>query len=441
MHVGKTAYSGHYMAQIKNFESKEWYQFNDEQITRIKKKQQLGCTDDESQLKSEQETSSSQSSSTKSSSTANAYLLVYYRKDLFEDTSGNELRQRLNVVSLSDDVDKQQEQVERDNDAIETWYNNLVSVKQDQKENRASERILMSSIYESLWCTKPSEAYFIATEFLKKWLSEPSDKNIANTTQKYLCKHKKLNPLAVNRFKLISKKGVEALLSFYSAKESDIGALDAFSDESTRCFSCVANIQSYIKLKERIKEDTKTLRNLLKSDVDEELIILDEIATNSMQEEVQQIKSRKYFWLGKESLRLWASMAVKKLEAQLPTCKFNDCVEVGVSAGDAQSASQNVIDDGNNNKENVMKSDENAGVGDDVVEIGANSNASTNVGDLQARPINFSFNEEIICPHGNLLPTLNKRLVSADVVTLFGAYFPNAKYFASDAVDCYQCCV
>ena len=30
MHVGKTAYSGHYMAQIKNFQSNKWLQFNDE---------------------------------------------------------------------------------------------------------------------------------------------------------------------------------------------------------------------------------------------------------------------------------------------------------------------------------------------------------------------------------------------------------------------------
>ena len=30
MHVGKTAYSGHYMAQIKNFQTNKWYQFNDE---------------------------------------------------------------------------------------------------------------------------------------------------------------------------------------------------------------------------------------------------------------------------------------------------------------------------------------------------------------------------------------------------------------------------
>ena len=82
-----------------------------------------------------------------------------------------------------------------------------------------------------------------------------------------------------------------------------------------------------------------------------------------------------------------------------------------------------------------MKSDE---VAEDVVEIGATSNASSSA-EVTARAVSFSFNEEIICSHGNLMPTLNRRLVSADVVALFGAYFPSAKYFASDTADCYQC--
>lgn len=42
MHVGKSAYSGHYMAHIKNFETNDCYNFNDESIQKIKRKQQLG---------------------------------------------------------------------------------------------------------------------------------------------------------------------------------------------------------------------------------------------------------------------------------------------------------------------------------------------------------------------------------------------------------------
>lgn len=104
MHVGKTAYSGHYTAQIRDFATQEWNGFNDQVITKIKKKQQLGCTEDELESalngtsktssqdeptssltngKSVKSTSSSQSDSgtklSKTFSTANAYLLVYYR--------------------------------------------------------------------------------------------------------------------------------------------------------------------------------------------------------------------------------------------------------------------------------------------------------------------------------------------------------------------------
>lgn len=106
MHVGKTAYSGHYTAQIRDFTTNEWNGFNDQIITKIKKKQQLGCTEEElessssavtTKALSQDEQSQSSSSlpcsgkqkgalqpesgfkSSKAFSTANAYLLVYYR--------------------------------------------------------------------------------------------------------------------------------------------------------------------------------------------------------------------------------------------------------------------------------------------------------------------------------------------------------------------------
>lgn len=109
MHVGKTAYSGHYTAQIRDFSTQEWHGFNDQVITKIKKKQQLGCTEDELESStgssgsggkdecsgststsssggktSAKPTASSSDSSnapkpSKTFSTANAYLLVYYR--------------------------------------------------------------------------------------------------------------------------------------------------------------------------------------------------------------------------------------------------------------------------------------------------------------------------------------------------------------------------
>lgn len=88
MHVGKTAFRGHYTAQIRDFDTQEWYTFNDQVITKIKKKQQLGCTEDEVESSSKADTAKSQQtdskgSSSKAFSTDNAYLLVYYRYVLF----------------------------------------------------------------------------------------------------------------------------------------------------------------------------------------------------------------------------------------------------------------------------------------------------------------------------------------------------------------------
>lgn len=43
MHLGVTAYSGHYIAHVRDSRSGDWYKFNDEEIEKMdSKKLQLG---------------------------------------------------------------------------------------------------------------------------------------------------------------------------------------------------------------------------------------------------------------------------------------------------------------------------------------------------------------------------------------------------------------
>jgi len=75
---------------------------------------------------------------------------------------------------------------------------------------------------------QPDDLFFINTDYLRKLLSlqsklvDTAEAVSVNSIQKYMCQHKRLNPLAVNKFKL-------------------------------RC-------------KERIKSDSKILKNLIKSE-------------------------------------------------------------------------------------------------------------------------------------------------------------------------------
>ncbi len=151
MHVGKSANSGHYMAQIKNFQKNEWFNFNDEIITKLKKKQQLGCTDEESDSKASQGTDEAkepivdlafQKGAAKTFSTANAYLLVYYRADLLAEAP-----KEAEIAKLSN----QSNIVNADNQMLEAWFQKLKTIKFDLNELQSNERESVSSIYNALW--------------------------------------------------------------------------------------------------------------------------------------------------------------------------------------------------------------------------------------------------------------------------------------------------
>jgi hypothetical protein len=465
MHVGKSAYSGHYMAQIKKFETNEWFSFNDESIHKIKKKQQLGCTDDE--IEKQKSTTKQQSQSTeltsestnenqsqtppsksneslknfKSFSTSNAYLLVYYRKDLINSKNF--------INNIEKSVVKKNKIVESDNIELEKWFEDFKNTKIDEKETQNTERTIIRSIYNSLWCNneKRNEGfYFINTDFIRKLISSQTG-NISSTseiTSKYLCNHKHLNPFAINRFKLISKEGLFSILTNYAYKLNEIGAFEAENNETTRCLQCVVNIFDYLKLKDKLKDDSKLLRLLLKvgdssanndtemngnqenGHTNGEVILIDDDKSKSPTSMIHDIalNSKRWFWIGKESLKLWTSLALKKAEAQLPPVKFNDIEVIDLTNGNTSGGDQNGDING-------------------VQEIAENSNdkqIANNIEiDTDSAQITFSFNEDIVCTHGCLSTTLNKRLVSQDCLKIYQSYFPNMRQFLSDEVECRKC--
>jgi hypothetical protein len=686
MHVGKTAYSGHYMAQIKDFEKNEWYNFNDESITKLKRKNQLGCTEEEAESKqtlsqnNDEQTSESQSSTSnkKVFQTANAYLLVYYRADIVNKMPCKEesMKKKSN----------QSECVEMDNANLEKWYEKLYAHQTDQNDNKNTLRAITFSVYQSLWpngevnsngkCddaavgskgkrtrqpqlketesssslltiasatssstsekspkqNKSQPLYYLTTDFLRKWLTSPNticSNELAslNSVQKYICPHKRLNPLAVNRFKLISKLGLDRILDIYSIKINDLNAFEAYNDEVTRCWECVTNCYEYLKCKEKLKQDAKILRNLLKNDSEnneynqnpnapvelisrssransgsetdtcpssrtsiynlkvktdeilsnegqnqknktleskfkEEVLIIDkEEFHNSKEAELihsksplskidKAIKSKECamngdisnddkcllspkannskifspklnkstqnygslngsssqqrttenkenanvaihsknaaYWVGKESLRVWQSLAIKKYESLLPPLKFNDAIDAiscsngnnntnpALSTNDpannsCQQKQEQTTDDIHsiqeitntqqlvNNNTNNQESNKNSPK--------ASNNGASNSDDQQLQlfadfdnpNVNLTyFNEDITCIHNNLLPTPNKRLISSNIWhQIFEHYFREStnvnktvngsnrphSIFTSDCKECMICLV
>ena len=322
MHVGKSAYSGHYTAQIKNFQTQEWSNYNDERITKIKKKQQLGSTEEElenafKKEKEKEEKEMTASGGAKTFSTANAYLLVYYRADWLKRMS--ETRSLTPSYAYN-----QSECVRTDNEILERWFSTVLTSRNDQSEMKQTERLIAKEIYDRLWinatkslsavnnsssfkksnraelkeireeeescaevviCSPPQppslsfvphlsdqpDFFFLAVETVKQIIAGEwtgLNKAAQNATGKYLCaQHKRLNPLACNRVKLVSRRGLEAITNFYSASHADIGAVEV---SSGMCRECVRCCFAYLACKEKLKQEAKVVKQLLKQEFNEE---------------------------------------------------------------------------------------------------------------------------------------------------------------------------
>ena len=116
------------------------------------------------------------------------------------------------------------------------------------------------------------ELFYIHTDYLRKLLSlqsklvDTTETASMNSIQKYMCQHKRLNPLVVNKFKLVRREGVEFIGGILAMDLADMGVLDASSMVTTKCRQCVVNCFEYLRCKERIKSDTKLLKGLMKSE-------------------------------------------------------------------------------------------------------------------------------------------------------------------------------
>jgi hypothetical protein len=119
------------------------------------------------------------------------------------------------------------------------------------------------------WQTTPKDDYFfLPVETIKQIVSGEwvpgGSKSAPNSIVKYLCSHKHLNPLAVNRVKLVARRGLTTMQNFFSLSlSSDIGALEAYNKDTTLCTMCVLNCCNYLSCKDRLRNDSREVKNLL----------------------------------------------------------------------------------------------------------------------------------------------------------------------------------
>uniref|UniRef100_A0A3B4YJQ0 Ubiquitin carboxyl-terminal hydrolase 48 n=1 Tax=Seriola lalandi dorsalis TaxID=1841481 RepID=A0A3B4YJQ0_SERLL len=272
IHRGISAYSGHYIAHVKDARTGDWYKFNDEEIEKMEgKKLQLGIEEDIA------ETVKSQTRKPKCSKgyhcSRNAYMLVY---KVQEEESSDPSRTNVEVPAFL------QRLVDQDNHKFEEWCSEMADMRKQSVDKGKAKHEEVKELYELL-PTKDGEPYeFIPLEWLKKWLDDSTaTKEIDNSL--FLCSHGKLHPDKVGESKRVSLQAAQLLYERYGGGPR--------LDDSSLCRECVGQRCRVLRLKNQLNEDYKEVSNLVKRTL-----------------------SGEGYWVGKASLRSWRQLALEQLE-------------------------------------------------------------------------------------------------------------------------------
>ncbi|KAM6980044.1 ubiquitin carboxyl-terminal hydrolase 48 isoform 2-T3 [Aplochiton taeniatus] len=286
IHRGVSAYSGHYIAHVRDARTSDWYKFNDEEIEKMEgKKLQLGIEEDIA------ETVKSQARKPKCSKgyhcSRNAYMLVYKCQEEEEEENSESAKTNVEVPAFL------QRLVDRDNRKFEEWCCEMSDMRKQSVDKGKAKHEEVKELYELLPAEDDQPYEFLPLEWLKKWLDDSTaTKEIDNSN--FLCSHGKLHPDKVGEAKRISLVAAQLLYERYGGGPR----LDA----SSLCEECVGQRCRVLRLKNQLNEDYREVTNLVKG----------------------PLKSEEGYWVGKASLRSWRQLALEQLDEDEQETKHSD---------------------------------------------------------------------------------------------------------------------
>ncbi|KAM9297028.1 ubiquitin carboxyl-terminal hydrolase 48 [Gastrophryne carolinensis] len=270
IHRGVSAYSGHYIAHVRDPPTSHWYKFNDEEIDRMEgKKLQLGIEED---LEPAKAVARKPKCGRGLHCSRNAYMLVY----------------KLRSATPQDQVHFEvpgflQKLVELDNCKFEEWCVEMADMRRQSVDKGKAKHEEVQELYQRLPAPGAGDAYeFVPLEWLQKWLDESTPARPIDNAN-FLCAHAKLHPDKISCVKRISGGAADVLYQRYR------GGPRLTAD--SLCRDCVVERCRVLRLKNQLNEDHKTIANLLKVTVTSE-----------------------GFWVGKGSLRRWRQLATEQLD-------------------------------------------------------------------------------------------------------------------------------
>ncbi|XP_062842349.1 ubiquitin carboxyl-terminal hydrolase 48 isoform X2 [Trichomycterus rosablanca] len=308
IHRGVSAYSGHYIAHVRDACTNDWYKFNDEEIEKMEgKKLQLGIEEDLA------ETAKSQTRRPKHSKgfhcSRNAYMLVYKRQE-------EQVDQPQAAVEVPGFLQKL---VDQDNKKFEEWCSEMADMRKQSVDKGKAKHVEVKELYELL-PPKDGEPYeFVPLDWLKKWLDDSTAiKAIDNSP--FLCSHGNLHPDSLGEAKRISHSAAEILFNRYGGGPR--------IDGSFLCRDCVARRCHVLRLKNQLTKDYREVSNLAKD----------------------TLKSGEPgFWVGKASIKQWRQLALEQLEEEEDRSTNSDCKMNGDD--NCQDLSEDVRENNRDNEE------------------------------------------------------------------------------------------
>ena len=418
IHRGPTAYSGHYVAHIKDRKSKVWHKFNDEEIEKMKGSNlHLGTEDDPQGANTKKGRTPKGYHSSK-----NAYMLVYTRV-------GSEYAE----MSCSEHLLPQhiKDYVINDNEKFENWVLEMQSMRDHNIESGKEQQQFVKDIFSNLIPVgnDASKLEWLSLSWMSKWLEDPDKvKSTPIDNKPYLCQHQKLDPSSVLKLKCVNTAAASVLYDKYS------GGPRLYADDAF-CNTCILHQSRLIRTKRRITEDERSIASAIRSSG----LNTEECGSTA-------------FWVGKASLRSWKKLALEEITGGTEENKSdNQHHKVGedeteASGDKGQSTSHN--SDGNTGNVELEK---------DPDEIGTNgqsnkdtqktpgtsrsrkeSTASDNLSETSGQ--NARFNEDVQCEHDNLDPDPScRKLVSEHIWAKLKQYFPDCPEYNQSSELCNLC--
>ncbi|XP_071945770.1 ubiquitin carboxyl-terminal hydrolase 48-like [Antedon mediterranea] len=313
IHRGPSAYSGHYIAHIRDDKSGFWFKYNDEQIDRIEgKKLKLGTEDDlhgagMSQPKKPRLPKGNYAS-------RNAYMLVYKRKELGQK-KGPGIEPDRNVSLEPEIPEHLQDMVLKDNEKFDNWILEMNQIRNASVETGKARQNEIKHIIELFPITDDKYEWFNG-DWIKAWLADQGTFNTIPDNSVMMCHHGNLDPKKMNIAKRISTKAADLIYSKYGGGPR--------LTEQHMCLPCVKRTCSKMCLEARLKEDSKIIYDVTKTKIDH----------------------FEGYWIGKESLRTWKKLAMFRNNSESTEEHFSHSVKNGKEISNINQ----IVGDGKENK-------------------------------------------------------------------------------------------